>query len=80
MKRRLSRRGIACSVIVMSTAAMLGSTSGCLAQSESGSGKQGAVSPASRLPIYYRQLMAQYILAHNRYVIRHAMISKPYDR
>jgi hypothetical protein len=37
-------------------------------------------SPADRLPANYRLQMANYILVHNRYVIRDAKISKPYER
>ena len=35
---------------------------------------------AARLPANYRQLIAQYILARNRYIIRDAKITAPYER
>lgn len=37
-------------------------------------------SAGARLPANYRQLIAQYILARNRYVIRDAKITAPYER
>jgi hypothetical protein len=51
-----------------------------LAQERSGGGTKGARSAEARLPANYRQLMAQYIQAHNPYVIRDAKISKPYEK
>ena len=80
MRRRPWRLGIASSAIVLSIAVPILNTAGSLAQDRTGSGTKGAVSPAARLPVNYRQLMAQYIQAHNRYVIRDAMISRPYER
>ena len=37
-------------------------------------------SAAARPPANYRQLIAQYILARNRYIIRDAKITAPYER
>jgi hypothetical protein len=53
---------------------------GSMAQIRSGRDAKDAASPAARLPANYRQLMAKYIRAHNRYVVRDAMISKPYEK
>src|SRR4051812_38406670 len=36
--------------------------------------------PAAQWPVNYRQLMARHILADNRYVIRDAKITKPYEK
>jgi hypothetical protein len=38
------------------------------------------VSATAKLPDNYRDLMAAYILSHNRYVIRDARITPPYEK
>ena len=77
MRRRYS--GIVCAIALSIASVSLG-FNGALAQGRPGDGKQAPVSAASRLPANYRQLVAQYVLAHNRYVIRDAMISVPYNK
>jgi hypothetical protein len=37
-------------------------------------------SATARLPANYREIMAEYIRTHNRYVIRDARITPPYER
>ena len=71
--------GTVCGLILWIASACLGSN-GALAQGQPNDGKQGPASAASRLPANYRHLVAQYILAHNRYVIRGAMISAAYNK
>ncbi len=51
-----------------------------LAQQPLGSRAKEAAPAAARLPADYRRSIAQYIWARNRYVVRDAKISKPYER
>jgi hypothetical protein len=59
---------------VLSIALLALNVTGGLAQDRS------TAPPAARLPADYRQAMAQFIREHSRYVIRDAMISKPYEK
>jgi hypothetical protein len=68
------------STIALSIAVLVLNVAASSAQDRSGSDGKAAASPASRLPANYRQLMAQYMRTHNRYVVRDAKISKPYEK
>jgi hypothetical protein len=61
-------------------AAIMLNTDAGFAQDRSGGDTKNATSLAARLPPDYRHLMAQYIRTHNRYILRDAMISRPYER
>ena len=74
MQRHPWRRAIASSTSALSVAVLVMNAAAGFAQDQS------TASPAARLTANYRLLMAQYIRAHNRYVIRDAMISKPYEK
>ena len=39
-----------------------------------------AMLPTAGVPANYRQLLAEYIATHNRYTVRDAQITKPYER
>jgi hypothetical protein len=71
-RRGIARRSIAsliAGVMLMPMASVV------RAQSDS-----KGMSPAARLPANYRQLFAEYIRTHNRYVVRDAKITKPYEK
>jgi hypothetical protein len=80
MQRRRWRAGTASSLIALSIAAFTLNVTGSLAQDRSSRGAKDTASSAARLPANYRQLMAQYVRARNRYAVRDAMISKPYEK
>jgi hypothetical protein len=80
MRKHRWRGGMASSAIALSVAVFMMNVNGSLAQDRSNRGTKDTASPAARLPANYRQLMAQYIRTHNRYVVRDAMISKPYEK
>ena len=77
--RRLRWRPGKASAIALSISVLVLNTAGSLAQSRPDSGAREAAAPAARLPANYRQLMAQYVRAHNHHVIRKAMITRPYE-
>jgi hypothetical protein len=66
--------------IALSVALLTLNGTRCPAQQQSGGRTKDATSLAARLPADYRRLMAQYIRANNRYVVRDAKISQPYER
>jgi hypothetical protein len=66
--------------IGLSAALIISNAAGSLAQQQSGSRTKVTAPPAARLPSDYRRSIAQYIRARNRYVVRDAKISQPYER
>jgi hypothetical protein len=66
--------------IALSVALDLSNAAGGLAQQQAGTRAKEAASAATGLPADYRRSIAQYIRAHNRYVVRDAKISQPYER
>jgi len=71
---------LAAQATALSIAVLTVNVTASIAQNRSGNDTKAAASPASRLPANYRQLMAQYMRVHNRYVVRDAIISKPYEK
>jgi hypothetical protein len=80
VRRHPWRANLVISTIALSIAVLMLNQAVSMAQDRSGSGAKAAASPASRLPANYRQLMAQYMRTHNRYVVRDAKISTPYEK
>ena len=80
MSRHSWRRSWVCFAIALSIALLTLNVDSGMAQDRSGSGEGAKASPMSRLPANYRQLMAQYMRGHNRYAVRDAKISKPYEK
>jgi hypothetical protein len=65
--------------LCVSLTTLLGARDVLAQNGKAGAPKQSAW-PAAALPANYRQLIAEYIRTRNRYVVRDAKISKPYER
>jgi hypothetical protein len=73
------RTSMAPVALVLSALLLVGITD-CWAQSQTTVASKPTTPSAPPLPANYRQLVAAYISARNRYVVRDAKITKPYER
>ena len=66
--------------LALSLAVLFLGTAGSLAQNQMAGAPQRTTQSAVLPPANYRQLIAAYVSADNRYTVRDAKITKPYER